>query len=234
LAGLSLAVGLLLLLPAPVCRADLVPISFPPNGPLISGINGSLTYKATTEVFHIDALPLTYAPAPAAGGFATFAGTAITIDLKVDSTGAFISNGAGLTVTGSLDLDGDGTADATGTLLTGQITNFGADPAGPPTRAFDGLFTIEGGLLTTNIPLSGGGMLFGGFTVGQKGGFILNAENVTKGNLGDFSSDFASSQTKVKIGPAVPVPEPAAGTLALIGALGLGAASLCRRGRRPS
>ena len=199
-AGLSLAIGFLLFGPAPVCRADLVPIDFAPAGPVILGINGSLAYNSTTGVFHSDVVPIIYAPAPASPGFANISGTAqITIDLKVDNTGAFVSNGAGLTVTGTLS--GGGIAPVSGTLLTGQITDFGAQPAGPPTWTSDGLFTIEGGALTGNIPLSAGGTMFGGFTVGQTGGFILNAENVTNGQLGDFTSDFASSRVKVKIGP---------------------------------
>ena len=110
-------------------------------------------------------------------------------------------------------------------LLSGPITAFGADPPGPPTRAFNGFFLIQGGALTQTITLSGGGTVFGGFPVGgQPGGFLLLAENVTSGILGNFAQDFASTNGKSNIGVATP--EPGAWILA-----GTGAATLAGWGR---
>jgi hypothetical protein len=219
LAGLTLGLGLVLALGSPQCHADLLQFGFEPNGPIITGIAGNLTYSAATGNFHSTAVAITYAPAPAPGGAAFFSpGSRITIDLFVDTSGAFKNNGTGITITGSLDLDGDGTPDVSSVLLAGAITAFGAQPASPPTWTADGLFTVQGGALTqNNIPLSGGGSTSGGFSIGEIGGFILFAENVTSGNLGDFNQSFSSNSVKTQLGP-VAVPEPPAWVTCLTGA----------------
>jgi hypothetical protein len=213
-AALALAVGLLLVA-ASSCRADLLLIPPEPTSPVIASFNGHLSYNATSRIFHSDSNPLSFTDP--AFGTSLFSGAGqVTIDLTVDHNGNFISSGTGFRLTGSLDLDSDGTPDVSGTLLFGTITAFGADAPGPPSREFDGLFTIEGGQLTQNIPLSGGGTRFGGFSVGETGGFLLFAENVTSGTLGDFSHDFASSNVKDnEFGTAVP--EPSSFVLVLVG-----------------
>ena len=211
LAQLGLAVSLLLLLSPSIGRADFLPIILDPTKEIILDINGTLSYNATTGNFHSVSTALTYAPAPQASGFAFFApGSKVTIDLFVKNSGGFNANGTGFNIKGSLDLDGDGNADVSGDLLDGTITNFGAQPAGPPTWVSNGTFTVTGGMLTNNmIPLSGGGTWDGGFPVGDTGGFFLYAEDVTQGTLGDFSHDFSSGNVKSNEGLAQTVPEPA-------------------------
>lgn len=221
--SLSLVV-LVVLSTASTGRADLLNVQLDPSKPVVFGVNGVLTFNAANGNFHVDALALTYTNSALPNGFAFIDGGSSIIDLIVDNNGAFVANGTGVTVTGSIDLDGDGADDVTGDalnpLLTGTITNFGAQAAGPPTLTFDGLFTIDGGALTGLIPLSGGGSISGGFDVGTGGGFILSAENATTGILGDFISDFSSDQTKVQIGSVVP--EPSGVTLAILAAATLG------------
>jgi hypothetical protein len=226
----------LLLLAAPTVRAgDLLPIALF-DSPLILSFNGSLTYTAASGQFHSDTIPLAYNLDGLPDGFAFFEPGGLTsIDLFVDMAGQFVASGTGLRVTGALDLDGDGTIDVSGgpanPLLFGPITAFGADPPGPPSRTFNGLFDVEGGALTGVIPLSGGGSLFGGYTVGVKGGFFVFAENVTGGILADFRADFSSSLVKSTVG--VVIPEPGAVALFLLGAAALTAYGLARRRTAP-
>jgi hypothetical protein len=232
------ALGLLALLAPAHARAGFLPFAIDPNRVNVTGIDGNLTYNKSTGELKSTAQAAVYAPAPNPNGFSLFgAGDTITVDFFVTPTGAFSSNGAGITITGSLDLDGDGRPDVTGTLLTGHFTDFGAQDAGPPTWASNALFTIDGGLLTTQIPLSGGGSpFFGGFTVGQQGGIFLYAEGVTSGTLGDFTHDFRSDSVKDDVGlpvfaPPPPVPEPATWIQTVFGAASLGAFFMWKRPR---
>jgi hypothetical protein len=231
--GPALAIGLHGLLTASSCLAGpLVQFDFSPGSPVIFSVNGTLSYDATTGAFHSEMTPLTYAAPSVPGGFAFFTGGTTTIDLVVDTNGDFVTSGDGVVVTGSLDLDGDGTDDVAGDaadpLLFGPVVAFGAEPPGPPTRTFDGLFTVQGGALTGTIPLSGGGALFGGFPIGPPGGFVLSAEDVGGGILGDFKVDFSSSNVKSDISGVVP--EPGGLTLALAALAVVVVAGRLRRG----
>ncbi len=221
--GPALAVVLPLLFVSSTCRADfLLPVNFEPGAPVVLGNNGNLTYTFSSGAFHSSSTPITFgAPFVTPRGFATFSGSPrLTIDVIVNHNGDFVSNGTGLKLTGTVTINGATfTGDDTNPLLFGAITNFGADLAGPPTRTFDGYFTITGGALTQTQNGTGGTPVFGGFRAGESGAFILNAENVTGGTLGNFSQNFASSSVKSSTG--VLVPEPSGLALLLSGAVAL-------------
>lgn len=207
-------------------RADLLPIMLDSNKPVITGVNGTLTYNAMTGNFHSETAAVAYTSP--AFPFGSFSSGMTTIDLNVDAAGNFVSSGTGLTTAGSLDLDGDSIDDVSGTLLFGRVLNFGADAAGPPTVAFNGTFAVEGGALTQPILLSGGGMAAAEFVIGRDvGGFFIFAENVSSGTLGDFSADFSSDNTKDLIGAIVP--EPASWLLGLVGVGTLLGRRWCRK-----
>jgi hypothetical protein len=203
--NLALALGVQFVLAPSVCRADLLPVTFASGAPVISGSNGRITYNATTGDFNatLTGPTLAYAAPFVTGNFALIHSGSLTIDLTVDQSGHFVANGTGLTLTGSVTING---ALFSGTLLSGTITNFGAQPAGPPTLTFDGDFDITGGALTTTVLGTGGKPVFGGFPVGTLGGFILAAENVTGGTLGDFTHNFSSTSDKPEVGVLVPEP----------------------------
>ena len=207
--ALAFAAWALLSAPSRSCQADLILIPYSPNGPSVTGANGTLSYNASSTEFQASVQEpandsnfnsLIFVPAgqptnlvfldPANGG------ASLVIDLKVDANGNFLANGTGVTLTGAVDVDGDSTDDASGTLLTGKIVAFGAQQAGPAPLDFDGLFQITGGLLTQAITLSGGGTLAPQFQVGATAGFNVEAENVTSGILGNFSQSFSSSLVK--------------------------------------
>jgi hypothetical protein len=206
-AGPALAVALLSLAAPPPC----------PAGPVILNYNGRLTYDAGTGNFHSDLTPLSYTDD---GGVTLFTGPGATsIDLLVDHSGAFLSSGTGFQLTGTVHAGG---MDFSGDLPHGPITAFAADLPGPPTRHFNGSFDITGGALT----------MLPDFPAGSPSAFILYAEDVTVGTLGDFTHNFASDSVKGP-GPA-PAPEPAAWVLGLVGAgVVAGWGLYPKRSRRP-
>jgi hypothetical protein len=221
-----------LLLAAAPGRADLLPFDLSPGGPVVlsfnlnfNGLKDALTYDAATGKFHTEMAPLVYTTP--GGTMASFTGPgSLVLDLTVGPGGALA--GGTFQLSGTVDLGG---AVFSGDLLDGTVTAFGADPAGPPSWAFNALFTIEGGALTADPTLTG-------FASGSPGEFIGFAENVTTGTLGDFTQNFASSSVKSDVG--VPIPEPASLALALVGAAvatGVGAwrqrRARCQAGRGP-
>jgi hypothetical protein len=214
--GLALALGIQFVLAPSPCRADLLlPLDFASGAPTVAGSNGGLNYNATTHDLNatLTAPSLAYA-APFVNpgkGFALITAPKLVIDLLVDNKGNFLGTGSvALTGTVTFNLADGGSVTFAGTsadpLLSGTIKAFGADPAGPPTRNFDGIFTIDGGALTRTMLDSKGNPVPGGFTLGNLGGFILSAENVTGGTLGDFTHNFSSSNDKPLVGVLVPVP----------------------------
>jgi len=149
--------------------------------------------------------------------YAPIAGSDLaTLDLTVNSSGNLVGTGS-LTVTGALDIDGDGINDVNeSTLLTGKITALGTATAGPAPWEFDGLMSFTGGTLTQpSIPLSGGGAFTNLFQVGGAGAFDLVVEQQNSGILGDFSSSFSGNSIK-QIAAGVPTPEPDTATLTVL------------------
>jgi hypothetical protein len=226
---LALAAAWTVLLAPVAGRADLLPIAPNPDGPIILGVNGTLTYDATTHDFAESATALSFTAGFVPGGTASITGGTTSVDLFVDNNGNFLNNGGGIDVTGTMTI---GSTTISGALLTGDVVAFGAQAAGPPSLEFNGLFTITGGLLTQPIPLGGGGTARAPYTVGMLGGFQVTAEGVSRGILGDFSADFSGNPTKD--GYFNPLPEPGTLMLAVLGTAGLGGAWGLRRLRRGS
>ena len=185
--------------------AGLLTLNFDPNGPSIAAENGALSYNHTTGDFQSTATPLTYSSSNLPGSPFLFSGSPqLSIDLFVNTDGTFRQNGAGFDLIGTLSIGG---SPISGTLLKGDITAFGAGPAGPPPVAFDALFTITGGALTGISPTQ--------FQIGEAGGIELTAESTVSGILGDFFVSFSGSSVKDIAGAIVP--EPSALTLTATG-----------------
>jgi hypothetical protein len=225
----------LLAAPRPSCGAPLIGITFAPNGPGVDALSGTLSYNASTLDFNAtttdpNALTL-ITPAYSivsnpnfltAGFFDATQPAALTFDLHVNASGNLVAGGTGFTLSGAVDIDGDGLDDPKGTttamtLLTGSITSFGTNGPGPPTVTFNGLFRVTGGLLTGPLTLSNNDKISALFPIGSFAGFTLAAENVSSGILGDFRSSFSSSTVKPYAGAFVP--EPGGLVLGLTGAL---------------
>ncbi len=210
---LALAVGALALVPAAECQADLLQFTFDPNQPLILATDGSVTYDRTSGDFNVQATGLYFLTSTV---FAPITGSDLaTLDMTVDPSGNLVGTGS-LTVTGAIDIDGDGTNDVNeSTLLTGTITALGTATAGPAPWEFDGLMNFTGGTLTQSIPLSGGGTFTNLFSSGEVGAFDLVVEQQVSGILGDFSSSFSGNTIK-QFPAGVPTPEPDTATLAVL------------------
>jgi hypothetical protein len=198
-------------------------------------VGGTLSYDAGTGEFQSQTTPAVLGAASLPGMLALFDLTGTTtIDLFVNPDGSFNRNGSGLSISGGTLSLSDGTV-VSGPFLTGTITDFGADPPGPPTRNFDGFFQVSGGSLTAPIALVGGGSLPALFAVGQIAGFLVSAEDATSGTLGDFRSSFSSDSVKDEIGAIVP--EPSSLSLGMAGTglvLGWVAARKTARGACPT
>jgi PEP-CTERM motif len=236
-AGWTLVAVCALLLPTPG-RAGFLTIQPDPNGPTIDSAYpyGTLTYNAASGNFHSDSLAQFLARLdPSLFGVFDPSST-VSIDLFVDTSGNFVSNGTGFVLTGEVDFY-DPTlttviGSVSGDLLDGTITAFGAAPPGPEPGGvpglFNGLFVIQGGQLTQPVTLFDMSTL-SVYSLGQIGYFQLTAEDAFSGTLGDFSSSFSSTTGKAEAGP-VAVPEPATVSLSLLGAgVLLGGAALRRR-----
>jgi hypothetical protein len=202
-AGLGL---LALMFSAGQCGAGLLTIPFDPNGPDVTGSGGSLTYNATTGELQGTLTPAFYSSnsLPGPNQILPLSGSpSLSIDLFVNPDGTFKGNGTGFELSGSLSVEG---TTISGVLLSGSVSGFGADSAGPPPTEFDGLFTIDGGPLTQSRPLMGGGTLPTQFPIGSFGGFDLVAEDAISGILGDFQHDFSSGNVNDEAGLVVPEP----------------------------
>jgi hypothetical protein len=212
---LACVVGLLLAAEPARCRGDLFPFTFVPGGPTVTDINGTLTYDVASGHFQDTSTASTLnASYILPRGFAPITSGVVTVDLFVNQNGQFVSGGTGFTLLGSVTINGNLISGLTAAdpLLQGSITNFGADLPGPPTRSFNGLFTVRGGELTKAGTGPSGSPAF---ALGSLGGFLLSAENVTSGILGNFTQSFSSSSVKSTDGSAM-VPEPGPLTLALL------------------
>lgn len=224
--GPGVLLAALLSLAAPDARAGSLNFNFDPNGPSLFAGSGTLSYNAATGEFQSTTTPLFYSSSKLSGSPFFFSNSQqLGIDLFVNSNGSFNKNGTGIDLSGTLTIGGTAIS---GTLLTGTVTAFGADPAGPPSLTFDVLFTVTGGLLTMpngSVPTQ--------FTSGEAVGIELMAEDVTSGTLGNFGANFASDSVRGSAGAlVVPVPEPSA--LALTAASAFGMLILVSGFRRPA
>lgn len=113
-------------------------------------------------------------------------------------------SGDDLLVVGEVDSDGDGDIDFAGTLLTGEILQFGYEDTGTATDRYDFRFSHTGGQLSS---------YFAGFDIGV----IVTSEN--SNFVDSFTVDFAGG-AKGALGP-IEIPEPATLGLVLLAGLSL-------------
>jgi hypothetical protein len=145
--------GLVLGLSAGSASATL--LNSPMTFPLLSYDNGgTTTYDASTDIFRVDAFPIAIrlnaaAPPRFIRPNPPTAGEFFTIQIEVDDTGNLVGGnpaGPDLSIFGFVDLNGDGTNDAGGSLLIGEILDFGFQNNGT-TDLYDFRFSVIGGAL---------------------------------------------------------------------------------------
>ncbi|HWB54605.1 MAG TPA: hypothetical protein VG722_10445, partial [Tepidisphaeraceae bacterium] len=116
------------------------------------------TYNAGTATgsFDLSSAPLTFQASATDGTHLILSPSSFQIQFQTDASGNVTGGvaGADFTITGTVDLNNNFTADAgdiSGTLLTGEISQFGYLSSGT-TSQFDFTFTPTGGLLPTDYP----------------------------------------------------------------------------------
>ena len=117
-------------------------------------------------------------------------------NLFLDSSGAFVGGAGGqdIAIVGAVD------GGASGTLLTGRITNFGFEDVGGPIALFDFTFEVTGGILAGD---------FGGI-----GAIGANSIWVTDSSFsGSWDANHSGKDVTHKTAAAVPIPS----TIALFG-----------------
>jgi len=122
----------------------------PTNAPHITyNSDGTVSYDSTTDIFSLDATPLSIGEDLNPAGL-FFTGD-FDINIVVDDTGTLLTGIAGddLTLVGDVDLDGDFIVDQSGVLLTGEIISFSSTDSGGSTDFYEFRFTVTGGLLAS-------------------------------------------------------------------------------------
>jgi hypothetical protein len=147
---------------------------------------GVTTYNAATQAFDITATPLLYLASNGAAPQAVAGVRSFEIHAVVDNGQAVPGNAGTLVggvagddfkIIGDIDLDGNGSVDVSGVLLTGEIERFGYLDIGAPslTDKYDFVFRPTGGLLLGNF-------------LGQDIGVTVTSEHSSFAN--DFSVNF--------------------------------------------
>ena len=168
----------------------------PLDEPLITfDINGSVAYDSTTDEFSASGTPIGIDSTAGSGFF--FSGD-VDLNIVVDDTGALVggTGGPDFVISGDIDIDGDFVVDESGTLLTGEILQFGSEDSGGTTDTYDFRFEITGGALTTNA-------LTAGAYVGKDLGIVITSE--LSDFTGDFTVDFGGA-AKGDVGTIDPIP----------------------------
>ena len=159
---------------------------------------GGVQYDASSREFDLSATPTGIqlsgsAPSRAIVG----ADRSYEIRIRVDNSGNLIGgvSGPDLVVKGSVDLDGNGTVDYTGVLLTGEVKKFGYLDDGA-VDYFDFAFTPTGGALRA---------LYAGKDI-----TVFNVAEQSEGGT-PFTGSFASDYTADAKGDIGTAPAPCKG-----------------------
>ncbi len=147
--------------------------------PLIFADNGgSLSYDAGGGVLRVDAFPVFIKPSAAASAAFITPGM---LELVAGVNNAGVLSSGTFVLTGAVDLDG---APISGTLLQGNVVDFGFRDSGTPTDTFDFFVEPTGGLLALLYP-------------GQNLYVRVSAEN--SNFTGSFKESFQANPAKVNV-----------------------------------
>ena len=152
-----------------------------PDAPLTAyNSTGVIDYQEASDAFSLTATPTTFYETGGATPTGQYLwGSSVALSMQVDETGAVSDGTAGFVLSGSLDTNYDWVADYSGTLLTGNVLDFGFEDSGPTVDHFDFRIEVTGGELAT---------AFAQFAVGNHVGMYATSENSTFAD--SFLADF--------------------------------------------
>ena len=109
---------------------------------------GQINYNALSQAFDLVAAPLAFRETSSSVPRVVSAPRGFEIHIQVDNAGKLVGGAAGpdLVLSGVVDVNGDGSPDLSGVLLTGEATQFGYLDVGVTDR-YDFRFTVTGGAL---------------------------------------------------------------------------------------
>ena len=148
-----------------------------PKYPVISyDSTGRIDYHAATQAFDLVAVPLAFKLSASSPLRMVSAPREFQVHIQVDNAGQLVGGVAGpdLVLTGVIDVNGDGSPDLSGTLLTGEVTHFGFLNVGTTDR-YDFRFTPTGGAMSS-------------YYLGNDIAVTTTSENSTF--TGSFAADF--------------------------------------------
>ncbi|MCE5268993.1 MAG: hypothetical protein LLG00_14040, partial [Planctomycetaceae bacterium] len=168
-----------------------------PTYPLISyDSNGTVNYDAAAQTlsFTLDATPLQFKQSAVSPIRTIAAPRDFLIQFHVNNQGQLLGGVAGndLYVSGSLDIDGNGVIDYTGTLLTGEITQFGAYDSGTTSDKYDFRFVPTGGALASLYANKDIAVTTTSESSTFAGGFSSSFTGYAKGNIGSVTALWSS------------------------------------------
>jgi protocatechuate 3,4-dioxygenase beta subunit len=166
-----------------------------PNFPLtFYNSTGQFNYQTSTEALDMTATPLAFMASAASTPTPITGPANVAIHALVDHSGNLVGGNGNpdFQMSGSVDANGDGIADYTGTLLTGKILQFGYQyNSGTSTAQFDFRFLCTGGSMS---------LLFAGMDIG-----VAMASENSNSFTGSFQTDF-NGGAKGTVGPVSPLP----------------------------
>lgn len=163
-----------------------------PGFPVIAyDSTGVFVYSAGSDLLTLTAAPISLRLSPSSpprfiNPTGSPASEVVSIMVQVDATGAVISGvpGDDLKIVGQVDVDGNGSIDYAGTLLTGEILGFGFLDSGTATDQYDFRFKLTGGLLASYFTGKDIGVTVTSEHSTFVSDFTLNFDGGAKGNVG--------------------------------------------------
>ena len=170
---------------------SLAPVA--PDYPLVTyNSTGVLTYDASTDALDITATPLRFRET-SSSPVRTIKGIRdLQLHVLVDNTGALLGGVSGddFAIIGDIDIDGDGTIDFSGTLLTGEVKQMGFEDSGPTTDSFEFVFGVTGGALASYYAGKDIGITVLSENSSFANSFETNFSGGAKGNIGTSAMVF--------------------------------------------
>lgn len=152
---LTLMVALAILTLTTLANATLIGFTNDGYPDIFSDTTGVYNYNASSDLINFSAKALTITFE--SGDMYNIMSGGYTCSFYIDENGNYTHGipGDDLRISGAIDVNGDGTPEYNGVLLTGNITQFGYEYVCPTFSLFDYTFDVTGGALASLYGASG-------------------------------------------------------------------------------